>query len=162
MTVWQVLMSVTLGLAINECSELYPWCARKAVRWSAFRRYTDPGRAKTRAEELTALIDSRPGKLFKLITALGFAVPAGAVAARRAATRRSAAPREGRPELPVRSGEAFVMAGDELTQEGIRASGRRDSGRRTAEAIRQSRLARESRAHARGTPPLPRRTPRWP
>ncbi|MFD1930116.1 MULTISPECIES: hypothetical protein [Nonomuraea] len=33
-------------------------------------------RAEVRAEELTALINSRPGKLLKLFTAIGFAVTA--------------------------------------------------------------------------------------
>lgn len=76
MTAWQVLVSILLGLAINECSEVSPWCARRLVRWSAHRRYTDRARADARAEELTALIDDRPGKLFKLFTALGFAAEA--------------------------------------------------------------------------------------
>ncbi|MFT7841480.1 hypothetical protein Q5530_35550 [Saccharothrix sp. BKS2] len=62
-----VALSVVLGLAINECGELSPWLARRLVRWAAGVRY--PGRA----EELEALVDERPGKLFKLFTALGFA-----------------------------------------------------------------------------------------
>lgn len=76
MTAWEILVSILLGLAINECSEASPWCARRLVRWSAHHRYTDPARADARAEELTALIDDLPGKLFKLFTALGFAAQA--------------------------------------------------------------------------------------
>jgi hypothetical protein len=53
-----------------------PWAARKLVRWSAHRRYAPPSRAELRAEELAAYIDDRPGRLFKLITALGFAAAA--------------------------------------------------------------------------------------
>ncbi len=75
------------GLLANELCEFGPWCARKLVRWSAFRRYTDPGRAEMRAEELTALINDRPGNLFKLITAVCFAADAIIVCGRRAIVR---------------------------------------------------------------------------
>jgi hypothetical protein len=71
-----ILLAIVGGLIANELCEFSPWCARKLVRWSAFRRYTDPGRAEMRAEELTAVIDDRPGNLFKLITAVSFAVGA--------------------------------------------------------------------------------------
>jgi hypothetical protein len=41
--------------------------------WSARRRYADnPERAEIRAAEQAALIDTRPGKIFKLFTACGF------------------------------------------------------------------------------------------
>ena len=103
-TAWQVLFSVLLGLAINECSELSPWCAGKLVRWSARVRYTDAARADARAEELTALIEDRPGKLFKLITALGFVVAAVTVSARQAVTRGNATPREQQAEIKAYSG----------------------------------------------------------
>jgi diguanylate cyclase (GGDEF)-like protein len=81
-----ILIGIVTGLIANELCEFSPWCARKLVRWSAFRRYTDPGRAELRAEELTRLINDRPGKLFKLITAVGFATAAVIVAGRRALT----------------------------------------------------------------------------
>ena len=68
-----ILISVALGLLVNECCDVSPWCADKLVRWSACRRYTDPARAAERAEELAAVIETRPGKLLKLFTALGFA-----------------------------------------------------------------------------------------
>lgn len=78
----EILMSVALGLAVNECCDVSPWLAGKVVRWSARRRYAgDPARAAIRAEELTALLDARPGKLFKLTTALGFAGSAIAMTA---------------------------------------------------------------------------------
>ena len=78
-----IVLGIVAGLIANELCEFSPWCARKLVRWSAFRRYTDPGRAKMRAEELTRLIDDRPGNLFKLVTAVCFAVEAVVVSRRR-------------------------------------------------------------------------------
>jgi hypothetical protein len=119
MTAWQLLVTIILGLAINECSELSPWCARKLVRWSAHCRYADAARAEARAEELSALIGDRPGKLFKLITALCFAVAAVPVAARRAAARRSARPRERQAGLPVRSDGVPAVTRVELTREEV-------------------------------------------
>jgi hypothetical protein len=82
-----IVISVILGLIVNECSDISPWCARKLVRWSAYRRYTDPCRADKRAEELAALIDNRPGKILKLFSALGFAGSAICVACRRGLTK---------------------------------------------------------------------------
>jgi hypothetical protein len=67
-----ILISVVIGLLVNECCDVCPWCACKLVRWSAYRRYVDPSRACEKAEELAALIEDRPGKLLKLFTALGF------------------------------------------------------------------------------------------
>jgi mycothiol system anti-sigma-R factor len=84
-----ILVGIVSGLLANEFCEFSPWGARKLVRWSAFRRYADPGRAEMRAEELTALINDRPGNLFKLFTAAGFAGAAVIVSARRAAARES-------------------------------------------------------------------------
>jgi hypothetical protein len=83
-----ILISVILGLIVNECSDVCPWCARKLVEWSARRRYTDPGRAGVRAEELAAVIEGRPGKLLKLFSALAFASSALLVAGRRELARR--------------------------------------------------------------------------
>jgi hypothetical protein len=76
MTIGEVLLAIITGLVVNECCDVSPWIARKLVRWSARRRYAPPSRAKLRAEELAAYIDDRPGKLFKLITALGFVAAA--------------------------------------------------------------------------------------
>jgi hypothetical protein len=83
-----IVISIILGLIVNECSDVCPWCARKLVRWSAYRRYTDPARAAARAEELSALIDDRPGKLLKLFSAFGFAGSAFLVVCRRGLARR--------------------------------------------------------------------------
>jgi hypothetical protein len=77
MTLAQILLAIVVGLAVSEFSEVCPWGARKLVRWSAHRRYAPPSRAELHAEELAAYIDDRtPGRLFKLITALGFAAAA--------------------------------------------------------------------------------------
>lgn len=89
MTAGMILFAVISGLAINEVCDLSPWLARKLVRWSAHRRYDNRGLAKDRADELAAVIDARPGKLFKLGTALGFVTAAIAVSVGRAAARRT-------------------------------------------------------------------------
>jgi hypothetical protein len=78
-----ILLGIVTGLLANELCEFGPWCARKLVRWSAFRRYTDTSRAKMRAEELESVINERPGNIFKLITAVSFAVGAVIVCVRR-------------------------------------------------------------------------------
>jgi hypothetical protein len=67
---WELVAAVVLSLAINESSELSPWLAQKLIRWAAQVRYP------TRVEELSALIAERPDKLFKLMTATGFACAA--------------------------------------------------------------------------------------
>ncbi|MGH3696602.1 MAG: hypothetical protein ACRDRX_21875 [Pseudonocardiaceae bacterium] len=67
---WGLVVAVALGLIISEVSELSPWLAHKLIRWAARVRYP------TRVEELSALIAERPGKLFKLVTASGFACAA--------------------------------------------------------------------------------------
>jgi hypothetical protein len=87
MTGQEVLLGVVLGLLINECCELSPWMARKLVRWAARRRYANPARAEIRAEELVGLVDVRPGKLFKLVTALGFVVAAATICVTRGVSR---------------------------------------------------------------------------
>lgn len=72
-----IVMTVVLGLTINECCEISPWAARALVKWSARCRYANnPERAGIRAIELAALIDVRPGKIFKLLTACGFVTAA--------------------------------------------------------------------------------------
>lgn len=93
----EILIGVLLGLLVNEFCDVSPWAARKLVRWSAHRRYVNPARADARAEELARLIDDRPGKLFKLITALGFVSGAVMASARRTITRRSATTPEEQP-----------------------------------------------------------------
>jgi hypothetical protein len=68
-----IVAAVIVTLIVNEFTDLCPWLADKLVRWSAFRRYRDRERAETRAEELAALIEQRPGHLLKLFTATSFA-----------------------------------------------------------------------------------------
>ena len=85
MSVLDVLGGVCLALAANECCELSPWAAEKIVRWSARVRYDEQVRAKVRAEELAALIKSRPGQILKLATAMCFAAAALRVRCARAA-----------------------------------------------------------------------------
>jgi len=84
-----ILLGIVAGLLAYELCEFSPWCARKLVRWSAFRQYTDRGRAEMRAEEWTALINDRPGNLFKLITAVAFTAAAVIASGRRAVDRES-------------------------------------------------------------------------
>jgi len=107
-----IVISVILGLIVNECSEISPWCARRLVKWSALRRYTDPRRAAERAEELSALIDARPGKLLKLFSALGFAGSAVLVVFRRELARRLDTMREKLTKPGQESVEAFSVLRD--------------------------------------------------
>lgn len=117
MTVEMILLAVISGLTINEFSDLSPWAARKLVRWSAHRRYTDSRRALDRADELAAVIDVRPGKLLKVGTALGFVVVAitfcicRAIASRTPTTIRRAIARLS-PRVPVVAGHGWYL--DEL------------------------------------------------
>ncbi|MEU6778573.1 hypothetical protein ABZ912_05170 [Nonomuraea angiospora] len=73
----EVVMLI-IGVLVAEGSEVAPWLAKRLVRWSAHIRHLDARRAEVRAEEWAAVIESRPGKLFKLITALLFTLQAGA------------------------------------------------------------------------------------
>ncbi|MEV1167360.1 hypothetical protein [Nonomuraea sp. NPDC049784] len=70
------IVMLIVGVLIAEGTEIAPWVAKRLVRWSANLRYLDARRAEVRAEELEALIDSRPGKLLKLATALLFMIGA--------------------------------------------------------------------------------------
>ncbi|HZI77106.1 MAG TPA: hypothetical protein VFD73_24345, partial [Gemmatimonadales bacterium] len=91
MSILSLIWGVCLALAVNEWCELSPWAAQKIARWSAHLRYADSERAEVRAEELAAVIDGRPGKLFKLITAMCFAAAAIRMWAVRAVIRAWAA-----------------------------------------------------------------------
>lgn len=85
MSTGQILVSVALGLLVNELCEVSPWAARCLVRWAAHTRYCGTDRAETRAEEWAAVINDRPSSLLKLITALFFA---GAALAHKAVPAR--------------------------------------------------------------------------
>ncbi len=79
----ELVMGGILTLALAEFSDVSPWLAHRLVRWSARVRYVDESRAEIRAEEWKALIDERPGKLFKLGTGMRFAASAAMVYFRR-------------------------------------------------------------------------------
>jgi membrane protein YdbS with pleckstrin-like domain len=83
----EITLAVVLGLIVNEFSDVSPWLARRLVAWSARQRYGDTARAEIRAEELGAVINDRPGKLFKLGTGVRFASAALAVRVRRLVSR---------------------------------------------------------------------------
>lgn len=108
MSSWNILFTIISGLVINEYCEVSPWAARLLVRWSAYLYYSDAARAEDRAEELAALIDARPGKLFKLCTALGFVAGAVTTAACRAAKRRIISAERHSSELAAAEGGAGV------------------------------------------------------
>jgi hypothetical protein len=67
-----VILGIGAGLLVNEFCDISPWAAKRIVVWSSRLQYGKSSRAEIRAEELCAVIDTRPGKLFKLITALAF------------------------------------------------------------------------------------------
>ncbi|BCJ61564.1 hypothetical protein C1I93_09135 [Micromonospora endophytica] len=73
---WEIILGIVLGLLVNEVTDISPWIARKLVHWSAYRWTTDPATAAGYAEEWAALIDERPGKLLKLLTATRFTLGA--------------------------------------------------------------------------------------
>lgn len=139
MTPGQILFAVLSGLAVNECCELSPWCARKLVRWSAHCRYTDAARADARAEELTALIDDRPGKLFKLITALGFAAGAVMASVRRTAMWRATASGE---QLASKRTRGLISTDDDLAAFLIGMWAMR-SGRSLPQGVRPNQLSEQ-------------------
>jgi lipopolysaccharide/colanic/teichoic acid biosynthesis glycosyltransferase len=73
----EIAFAIISGLLVNEATDICPWLSIRLVRWTARLRYPHaPERAATRGEELAALINDRPGKLFKLFTAVGFALHA--------------------------------------------------------------------------------------
>ncbi|MET7881287.1 hypothetical protein ABZS52_30675 [Micromonospora profundi] len=86
---WELVVGVILGLIVNEMTDLSPWAARRLVFWAAYRWTPDTDIAEGYAEEWTAIIDERPGKLLKLLTAVQFSLGA----ARRAAPRTLASVR---------------------------------------------------------------------
>ncbi|MFG1992369.1 hypothetical protein ACGFJ7_20550 [Actinoplanes sp. NPDC048988] len=86
-TTKNVLGAIVVGLFVNEFGELSPWLARHLVNWAAYRWTADPRDAADLSREWQGIIDQRPGKLFKLFTAAGFASSAGATVARPALAR---------------------------------------------------------------------------
>jgi len=88
MTQAEILLAIVLGLVVNECSDVSPWCARRLMRLSARLRYAELERRRIRSDEWVALVDERPGKLLKLLTGTRFFVAALLASTRRAAGRR--------------------------------------------------------------------------
>lgn len=84
---WEVILSITLGVLVNEVTDISPWLAKRLVQWSAYRWASDPAIAAVYAEEWSSILEDRPGKLLKLLTAIQFTV--GAIG--RAAPRSVAA-----------------------------------------------------------------------
>lgn len=83
MSTVEIVIGLVMGLIINEVTNVSPWLARRVVKWSAQVEYAGTGFAEIREEELQALINERPGNLFKLGTSLRFAAAAAAKYARR-------------------------------------------------------------------------------
>lgn len=88
MSRWELILSITLGLLVNEVTDISPAIARRLVRWSAYRWTTNPEIAAGYAEEWTALINARPGKLLKILTGIRFSLGAIGRAAPRFARDR--------------------------------------------------------------------------
>jgi hypothetical protein len=66
------LVALAVGVLINEASDISPWVGQRLARYAATLRYGRCARARTRAEEWSALLDERPGKLLKLTSGLLF------------------------------------------------------------------------------------------
>lgn len=99
---WEILLGLLLGLFGNELCDVSPWMARKLVRRAAYLQIPDPEEAAARAEELTAVINDRPGKLFKLLTALGFYGYSITASGRRMAARQLTSARRLEPQSRLR------------------------------------------------------------
>ncbi|WP_238015339.1 hypothetical protein KZZ52_01590 [Dactylosporangium sp. AC04546] len=69
---WEIAAGFALGLLANELCDVSPWLARRIVPLAARLWTTDEDRRAIYAEAWQAVIDERPGKLFKLTTALAF------------------------------------------------------------------------------------------
>lgn len=127
MSTEEIIVAIALGLAINECGEVSPWCARKLARWSAWRQYPDlPVRADIRAQEYAAHIDARPGKLFKLGSGLALAGKATAASISRVVRRVWSGP-GGAPAMIRMDRNAIDALGEALRRyDDIRALSRQD------------------------------------
>lgn len=72
----ELLLGIVFGLVVNETCDLSPWLAKRLVRVAVRLKYPEGRRRQIRLVELQSVIDERPGKLFKLITAVAFTVAA--------------------------------------------------------------------------------------
>ncbi|MFD8529436.1 hypothetical protein ACFV0L_18650 [Streptosporangium canum] len=82
----EIVLGVILGLIVNEMCDISPWLAKKLVHRAAYLQFHDSDEAAGQAEEWTAMIDDRPGKLLKLFTAIGFFASSAAGRARQTLT----------------------------------------------------------------------------
>jgi DivIVA domain-containing protein len=115
MSLSSVIVALLVGIGISEFCDVSPSVARKIVRWSARRKYTEPERAEIRSEELAALIDERPGNLLKLCTAFGYAGTAIAeVALRCAGVLASKAFAIPHMVLRVRQGDQMLLTPEDV------------------------------------------------
>jgi len=106
----EIVLGVVLGLVVNEATDLSPWLGRLFVGWSARLRYGgDTPLGTTRSEELKALIDARPGKLFKLFTGVGFVSSALLFRARRLVRPETAMTDEPATDLSDLAGSHRVL-----------------------------------------------------
>jgi ABC-type amino acid transport substrate-binding protein len=69
----EILLSLLLGVLANEFSDISPWLARRLVWWAASLWAEEPDQVAVYRKKGTVLINGRPGKLLKLMTAIGFA-----------------------------------------------------------------------------------------
>ncbi|MQS36809.1 hypothetical protein [Streptomyces katsurahamanus] len=69
------LIPVLVALAVNECTEISPWLARRILRTAA-RRLGDQEAAARYEEEWLSLLEERPGKILKLFFATWIALRA--------------------------------------------------------------------------------------
>ncbi|NIL59780.1 hypothetical protein [Salinispora arenicola] len=115
MSHWELILSITLGLLVNEVTDISPAIARRLVRWSAYRWTTNPEIAARYAEEWTALINARPGKLLKILTGIRFSLGAAGRAAPRFARGRIKATRI--TILRIKASLTSVLRKDHPTQE---------------------------------------------
>jgi hypothetical protein len=120
----EIVFAIVSGLLVNEFCDISPWVALRLVRWAARLRYRGaPARAAVRGEELAALMQDRPGNLFKLLMAVGFALHALLIAALRSAPqagkaaqgqRRRLEPGEPWPDPPVGIGYTLMAGGKDI------------------------------------------------
>lgn len=69
---WEIAVGAALSVFLAEFTEICPWLARKLVCWAACRWADSQAKAEQYAEEWAAVVEERPGKLLKLMTAAQF------------------------------------------------------------------------------------------
>jgi hypothetical protein len=73
MSIDEIIWTILLGALVIELTEAAAWLAVRVARRAAVLRYPQrPDRAAIRAREWASVVEERPGKLFKLATAIGF------------------------------------------------------------------------------------------